>query len=129
MKITHNENGAVEEILERRAVELALVLRNRDGITIEKSADQMDEVQYASERDLAIRNVDRETVQLREIRAALRRIHEGSYGICVECDTAISSKRLAAMPSARLCIRCQEAADQDCQEGSDFLSDSRSKAA
>ena len=129
MKITHNENGAVEEILERRAVELALVLRNRDGIAIEKSADQMDEVQYASERDLAIRNVDRETVLLREVRAALRRIHEGSFGTCLECETSISPKRLAAVPWAQLCISCQEAADRDRQEGSDFWSDSRSKAA
>ena len=130
MKITHNENGSVEEILERREAELALVLRNRDGISIEKSADQMDEVQFASERDLAIRNVDRETVLLREVRAALRRIHEGSFGTCLECETAISPKRLAAMPWARLCIRCQEAADRDRQEeGSDFSIVSRSKAA
>lgn len=129
MKITHSENGVVEEILERREAELALVLRNRDGIAIEKSADQMDEVQYASERDLAIRNVDRESVLLREVRAALRRIHEGSFGTCVECDTAISPKRLAAVPWARLCIRCQEAADRDRQEGPALLSDSRSKAA
>ena len=128
MKITHNENGAVEEILERRAVELALVLRNRDGIAIEKSADQMDEVQYASERDLAIRNVDRETVLLRKVRAALRRIHEGSFGTCLECETAISPKRLAAVPWALLCIRCQEAADRD-RQGSDLLSGSRSQAA
>ena len=77
MKMTHNENGGVKEILERREAELALVLRKRDGIAIEKSADQMDEIQYASERDLAIRNVDRETVLLREVRAALRRIQRG----------------------------------------------------
>jgi len=37
--------------------------QERDGIAIEKSADQMDEVQYATERDLAIRNVDRESRQ------------------------------------------------------------------
>ena len=129
MKITHNENGGVEEILERREAELALVLRKRDGIAIEKSADQMDEIQYASERDLAIRNVDRETVLLREVRAALRRIHEGSFGICLECETAISPKRLAAVPWARLCIRCQEAADRGLQEASDLLSDRLFKAA
>jgi DnaK suppressor protein len=129
MKITHNQNGGVEEILKRREAELALVLRKRDGIAIEKCADQMDEVQYASERDLAIRNVDRETVLLREVRAALRRIHEGSFGTCLECETAISPKRLAAVPWALLCIRCQEAADRDRSEGSDLLSDSRSKAA
>ena len=64
MKIALTEMGGFQEILERRAVELDRVLRKRDGIAIEKSADQMDEIQYASERDLAIRNVDRESALL-----------------------------------------------------------------
>ena len=65
MKIAPTEMGGVQEILERKEAELARVLRKRDGIAIEKSADQMDEIQYASERDLAIRNVDRESILLR----------------------------------------------------------------
>ena len=45
---------------------------------------------------------------LNMIDAALRRIDEGVYGICEECSKAIPSKRLVAMPHARLCIKCQE---------------------
>jgi hypothetical protein len=45
----------------------------------------MDEIQFASERDLAIRNADRESGLLRQVRAALRRIQEGIFGSCVEC--------------------------------------------
>ena len=48
------------DVYARSAVEPALVVRNRDGIAIEKGVDQMDDVPYASARDLAIRNVDRE---------------------------------------------------------------------
>jgi len=95
------------------------VLRKRDGIAIEKSADQMDEIQYASERDLAIRNVDRESNLLRQVKAALQRIHDGSFGTCVECEWVISPKRLAAVPWASRCIECQEAADRDWQERSE----------
>ena len=40
MKIALTEMGGFQEILERRAVELVQVLRKRDGIAIEKSADQ-----------------------------------------------------------------------------------------
>ena len=93
-------------------------MRTRDGIAIEKSADQMDEIQYASERDLAIRNVDRETALLRQVKAALGRIHDGSFGTCTECDSPISPKRLAAVPWAARCIRCQEAADRERPEDS-----------
>ncbi len=70
MKTATTEMGRFQEILERKAAELTRVLQRRDGIAIEKSADQMDEIQYASERDLAIRNVDRESVMLRHVKAA-----------------------------------------------------------
>ena len=48
---------------------------------------------------------------LSEIDGALRRIDEGSYGICVVCGRPIGAKRLEAVPYARLCIddkRAQE---------------------
>jgi hypothetical protein len=67
----------------------------------------------ASERDLAIHEVDRESILLRQVIAALRRIHEGSFGICVECESAISAKRVAAVPWAPRCIECQEAVDEN----------------
>src|SRR5271154_272496 len=98
MKTEHNEMSAFQEILERKEADLAHVLRKRDGITIEKSADQMDEIQYATERDMAIRNVDRESSLLRDVRDALRRVEEGSFGTCVDCESAISPKRQAAVP-------------------------------
>ena len=106
-----------QQILERKEAELAGVLRKRDGIEIEKSADQMDEIQYASEREMAILNVDRETALLRQVKAALRRVHGGSYGDCVDCESEISPKRLAAVPWAQRCIQCQELADREGQEG------------
>src|ERR1700721_4651404 len=109
------------EILEQREAELVGVLRNRDGIAIEKSADQMDEIQCATERDLAIRNVDRESNLLRDVKDALRRIHDGSFGTCVEGESAISPKRLAAVPWAACCIQCQGAAGRARQEGTESL--------
>ena len=79
----------------------------------------MDEIQYALDRDLAVRNVDLESNLLRQVRAALRRIHDGSFGTCIECDWVISPKRLAAVPWAPRCIQCQDAADRDRQEGTE----------
>jgi DnaK suppressor protein len=111
--------GGVQEILEAKQAELAGVLRKRDGITIEKSADQMDEIQYATERDLAIRNVDRDSTLLRQVKVALRRMHDGCFGSCMDCESAISPKRLAAVPWATRCIQCQETADRDGRETED----------
>ena len=109
---TITQASEFEAILQKKETELETVLRNRDGITIEKSPDQMDETQYAASRDLAIRNADRESSLLREVKAALQRIQDGSFGTCIICDQAISAKRLSAVPSAMRCIGCQEIADQ-----------------
>jgi RNA polymerase-binding protein DksA len=43
---------------------------------------------------------------LSEIDAALRRIDEGTYGICTNCGKPIPEERLEALPWASLCIDC-----------------------
>ena len=129
MRTAHTEMGKVREILERKEAELVQTLRNRDGIAIEKSADQMDEIQYASERDLAILNVDRESNTLRDVKAALQRISDGSFGICIECEWVISPKRLEAVPWAPRCIECQEADDRDRREGTESAGETLVNAA
>ena len=129
MKAASTGMGGVKEILEQKEAELVQVLRNRDGIAIEKSADQMDEIQYASERDLAIRNVDRDSLLLRQVKAALRRIHDGSFGTCIECESEISLRRVAAVPWASRCIQCQELVDRDGQEGTESAGEALDNAA
>src|SRR5204863_6546627 len=97
-----------KKILEAKQQELARGLRNRDEIVIEKAPDALDEVQLAGERELAIRNLDRDSNMLRQIKRALGRIADGSYGICGHCEEDISPKRVNAVPWAAFCIRCQE---------------------
>ena len=98
--------------LETKRSELSGSLRNRDEIVIEKAPDALDEVQLAGERELAIRNLDRDSNMLRQIRRALGRIADGSYGVCLHCDEDISPKRVAAVPWAAYCIKCQEQVDR-----------------
>jgi DnaK suppressor protein len=121
--MTKTELNKFKEILENKQAELAHVLRNREGIAIEKSPDALDEVQNAAERELAIRNLDRESNLLRNVRAALHRIDEGTFGVCAHCEEDISLKRLNAVPWAAYCIQCQEIADRSQEEGTDSLDD------
>jgi DnaK suppressor protein len=75
--MTKTELNKFRNILEAKQTELEQFVRNREGIAIEKSPDALDEVQHAAERELAIRNLDRESNLLRNVRGALRRIEEG----------------------------------------------------
>ena len=110
--MTKTEFNKYKQLLETKQTELAGGLRNREGIAIEKTADALDEVQLAGERELAIRNLDRESNLLRNVRSALARMADGSYGVCLHCEEDISPKRLNAVPWTAYCIKCQEAADR-----------------
>jgi len=129
MKTAATNTNGFKDILTRKEAELARVLSNRDDIAIEKSADQIDEIQYATERDLAMRNMGRDSILLREVKAALQRVGDGSFGACVQCEEEISPKRLAAVPWAPRCIQCQEAADRDRQQGTESFNETLVNAA
>jgi DnaK suppressor protein len=119
--MTKIELKKYRNLLEAKQAELAQLVRNRDGIAIEKSPDALDEVQHATERELAIRNLDRESNLLRNVRAGLRRIEDGSYGVCLHCEEDISPKRLAAVPWTAFCIQCQEIADRSQGDSAEHL--------
>ena len=110
--MTQTEINKYKAMLEAKQAELSAGLRNREDIAIEKTPDAIDEVQLAGERELAIRNLDRESNLLRNVKGALVRIADGSYGVCMHCEEDIKIKRLDAVPWTKYCIKCQEAADR-----------------
>lgn len=111
-------------VLASRASELEGLIRNREAAAIETSADALDQIQHAVERELALGTLARESSGLRETRAALRRIDDGSFGICMDCEEEINLKRLTAVPWAARCIACQERADREGAANEDAVNDS-----
>lgn len=61
---------------------------------------------YDREFSLSLASTDREA--LYEFDDALKKIEDGTFGICESCKLLISKNRLKAVPSARLCVKCQE---------------------
>jgi RNA polymerase-binding transcription factor DksA len=58
------------------------------------------------QRELASRLRSIESATLREIDEALRRLAEGTYGICEKCCGPIPKARLEMVPHARFCMKC-----------------------
>jgi len=129
MTIAREDLRGFKEILGRTEAELVQSLRKRNDIAIEKSPDQIDELQHAASLALVIQNLDREHNLLRDVKSALLRIDDGSFGTCIQCEWPISPKRLAAVPWAPLCIECQEAADRDQYEAAESPIGTLAKAA
>jgi RNA polymerase-binding transcription factor len=98
-------------ILESKLEEAASSRELGESIRIHQAADPLDMTQEATERDVAVQILDRESALGRRLRSAIDRIKDGSYGVCLECEEEIAPKRLKAIPWAELCISCQESAD------------------
>jgi len=65
---------------------------------------------FIRETELAL--MDEETHRLELIEAAIGRIREGGYGICIDCGEKIPDARLDAKPYASLCVQCKGAREQ-----------------
>ncbi len=103
----------VRVMLESQRDALSKRVHNRNAIAVENTADVMDEVRLAEERDLATRILERDFADIRRVESALTRITNGTYGRCLQCDETISLNRLRVMPHAAFCVRCQESAEHD----------------
>ncbi|HEY7335384.1 MAG TPA: TraR/DksA family transcriptional regulator [Bryobacteraceae bacterium] len=107
--------------LEAKLAELTGVFQDRSELAVENAADLVDVIQMTAGRDLLAQRMNISARTLSAVRLALDNLATGNYGICEECEEPISSRRLDAVPWARLCLKCQEARDsQTGEEGNEF---------
>ena len=87
-----------------------------NGMSSEKALfpDPTDRAALESDRNFLLRIRDRERKLVVKIQEALKRIDEGTFGICQECGEEISESRLKARPVATLCVECKR--KQEVQE-------------
>jgi DnaK suppressor protein len=96
------------EQLLAKAEEVRASMRSGEALNGERLADPDDQAVKSHEEWIFLNRNSIDTMLLREIQESLSRIDAGTYGLCLECEEAISQKRLAAIPWARHCVPCQE---------------------
>lgn len=64
------------------------------------------------DREMAFMMASKQGRLVYHIDEALRRIKDGSYGVCQSCGKMIGTARLEAVPHARLCIDCKSREEQ-----------------
>jgi DnaK suppressor protein len=70
-------------------------------------ADINDQATLESERSFELRIKDRERKLIGKVQEALKKIGDGSYGVCESCGESIALKRLQARPVTSYCINCK----------------------
>jgi DnaK suppressor protein len=108
--------------IEAKLEELAAGFQDRSELTVENSADMLDNIQTAADRDVSVQRMNISTQILSDIREALSRLDKSEYGVCEDCEESIPPRRLDAIPWARVCVKCQETRDRRHGDGDDILS-------
>lgn len=73
----------------------------------ENFPDPNDRASLESDRNFELRIRDRERKLIAKMQEAIKRIDEGTFGICDSCGGPISEKRLMARPVTTQCIDCK----------------------
>jgi len=101
-----------KEMLETKAAEIRESLRSaKASKALSRGDEPLDEEELpgqSHEEWIFLNRNHLDVMLLREIEEALARIEQNDYGVCMECNEAISAKRLQAVPWARYCVTCQE---------------------
>ena len=117
--LTKKELKKFQELLEdkRKAVlERARQMLSEENMTLDTN-DLPDEMDLASSEYLQsfeFRLRGREKSLLSKLDLALKKIEDGTFGVCEICEEPIGKKRLEARPETTLCIKCKE--DQEREE-------------
>lgn len=106
------EQASIKAVLQAKRNELLAGAVNREDIHIENNADALDNVQALMNREMVSRRLSSDSALLRRVDSALRRVEAGSFGICLECEEEIPTRRLQVLPWADYCVPCQEKADR-----------------
>jgi len=118
-KITSIDTGIRRRkaALQSKLDDLLKLSGDRESLEIQQMADPLDQVRLSTDRDMAVETLNQQARSIHEIRSALDRIEQGSYGLCERCEEQIPAKRLDALPWARLCVKCQSATEAEAHQG------------
>ncbi len=85
--------------------------RNLD-MTEPEVGDSIDQAAQSLDKEILFELSDNERSMLDDIEAALRKMGNGTYGVCEHCKKRIEKKRLKALPPARYCMLCQSGSER-----------------
>lgn len=108
---------AREKLLKLRAEVEASVAEGKESAEVveldQSKVGRLSRMDAMQGQAMAQASAQRRKMVLQDIDAALRRVDDGSYGLCLDCDEPIADKRLAFDPTARRCIRCESKREEE----------------
>ncbi|MDG1929436.1 MAG: TraR/DksA C4-type zinc finger protein [Nitrospinaceae bacterium] len=79
---------------------------NKKSNEVQQMADISDDAARSYGKKLHGDLEEQEWVKLKQVEAALKKVEDGEYGICEQCEQEILETRLEIMPYTEFCIQC-----------------------
>jgi len=95
-------------VLQEAKTEIAKFIKGESRQIVDTSLDDAGLSQIDISEDLNLRKLSAHKETLEKIDEALRKVTDGTYGICEDCGSEISEERLRVIPFAIYCIDCKE---------------------
>lgn len=114
---TESEQAELRAALKERLDELveeqqrytdSITLAQRERLSDTAGDDQIDSGSKTVEHEHEVAVAGSLSERIRQVSHALERLDEGGYGFCEKCGNPIPAARLAAFPSATLCVSCKQ---------------------
>jgi DnaK suppressor protein len=108
------KNEQYYDKLKNRRGEIMRTLEHvqKEQRTVDENRDWIDRAAYQSRCHLLASLADWYANETSRINAALRRITEGRYGVCLGCRGPIDARRLEAAPESDFCAECQKTREE-----------------
>ena len=100
--------GMRDRIMKEARTEISKYIKGENRQLVETALDDGDWSVVDLSEDINLRKLSTHRENLRKIEEALRKLDEGTYGICEDCGEEISIERLKVMPFAIYCRDDQE---------------------
>lgn len=93
-----------------RQLEGSDIVEHADGVMGDNTpfSDEVDEIQANERREMGFATRELLVDRVNRLVAAIERLEDGEYGVCVECNERIAPARLHVMPEVSTCVRCQD---------------------
>ncbi|WP_342799466.1 TraR/DksA family transcriptional regulator [Glycomyces buryatensis] len=114
---TEAEQSELRSALKERLDELveeqqrfvdSIAMAQRERLSDTAGDDQVDSGTKTVEHEHEVTVANSLSERILQVSHALERLDEGDYGVCEKCGKPIPAARLAAFPSATLCVSCKQ---------------------
>lgn len=88
--------------------DLASLEAGRETHSPDRSIGRLSRLEALNDEGVRNLRIDQHRRRLRALEAALQRVDDPDFGLCVECEEPIPERRLLLVPESRVCVACAE---------------------